>query len=42
MIASDGVWDVLDDDTVAQLCLTYASRKDASAAAMTLVNTARV
>ena len=41
IIASDGVWDVIDDATAMQLCLTYAARKDAKAAAQTLVDTAR-
>ena len=42
IIASDGVWDVIDDATALQLCLTaYAARQDAEAAAQTLVDTAR-
>ena len=36
------VWDVIDDATALQLCLTaYAARQDAEAAAQTLVDTAR-
>ena len=41
IVASDGVWDVIDDETALALCLTFAERKDAQAAASTLVDTAR-
>jgi len=41
IIASDGVWDVLDDATALQLCLTYAVSQDSAAAARTLVDTSR-
>jgi len=41
IIASDGVWDVLDDNTAMQLCLTYAARQDSAAAAKTLVDASR-
>ena len=41
IIASDGVWDVMDDKTAMQLCLAFAAENDAEAASRSLVSAAR-